>query len=162
MPDRPLHPEALAALAAQQLNALAQRVHSRLGLTLAAGADVRDYVAAQCSKEKGAEGLADCCERIFRALSEYCLQTDTKLSRHGGADRRAEGLQFALNGAAPADLFGLLPAAYTARWSRSAPSWMRWWGLPRSRSMCSVWQTIYRCSSAAQRRASRPQACPCT
>ena len=76
----PFTPEALAALAAQQLNALAQRVHSRLGLTLAAGAEVRDYVAAQCSKEKGAEGLADCCERIFRALSEYCLQTDTKLS----------------------------------------------------------------------------------
>ena len=76
----PFTPEALAALAAQQLNALAQRVHSRLGLTLTAGADVRDYVAAQCSKEKGAEGLADCCERIFRALSEYCLQTDTKLS----------------------------------------------------------------------------------
>ena len=41
-----------------------------------------------------------------------------------------------------------------ARWSRSAPSWMRWWGLPRSRSMCLVWQTIYRCSSAARRRAS--------
>lgn len=76
----PFTPEALAALAAQQLNALAQRVHSRLGLTLAAGAEVRDYVAAQCSKEKGAEGLADCCERIFRALSEYCLQTDAKLS----------------------------------------------------------------------------------
>ena len=85
----PFTPEALAALAAQQLNALAQRVHSRLGLTLTAGAEVRDYVAAQCSKEKGAEGLADCCERIFRALSEYCLQTEAV--RHGGADRRARG-----------------------------------------------------------------------
>ena len=109
----PFTPEALAALAAQQLNALAQRVHSRLGLTLAAGADVRDYVAAQCSKEKGAEGLADCCERIFRALSEYCLQTDTKLSGTVALTAAPEGLQFALNGAAPADLFGLLPAAYT-------------------------------------------------
>ena len=40
--------EALAALAAQQLNALAAKVKTRLGLTLSAGADVRDYVAAQC------------------------------------------------------------------------------------------------------------------
>ena len=109
----PFTPEALAALAAQQLNALAQRVHSRLGLTLAAGAEVRDYVAAQCSKEKGAEGLADCCERIFRALSEYCLQTDAKLSGTVALTAAPEGLQFALNGAAPADLFSLLPAAYT-------------------------------------------------
>ena len=109
----PFTPEALAALAAQQLNALAQRVHSRLGLTLAAGAEVRDYVAAQCSKEKGAEGLADCCERIFRALSEYCLQTDAKLSGTVSLTAAPEGLQFALNGATPADLFSLLPAAYT-------------------------------------------------
>ena len=109
----PFTPEALAALAAQQLNALAQRVHSRLGLTLAAGAEVRDYVAAQCSKEKGAEGLADCCERIFRALSEYCLQTDAKLSGTVALTAAPEGLQFALNGAAPADLFSLLPAVYT-------------------------------------------------
>ena len=109
----PFSPEALAALAAQQLNALAQRVHSRLGLTLTAGAEVRDYVAAQCSKEKGAEGLADCCERIFRALSEYCLQTDAKLSGTVALTAAPEGLQFALNGAAPADLFSLLPAAYT-------------------------------------------------
>ena len=60
----------LAALAAQQLNALAQKVTARLGLTLAAGADVRDYVAAQCTPQKGAAGLSGCCDRIFRALSE--------------------------------------------------------------------------------------------
>ena len=43
----------LAALAAQQLNALAQKVTARLGLTLAAGADVRDHVAAQCTTPEG-------------------------------------------------------------------------------------------------------------
>ena len=63
--------EDLAAMAAQELNALAQKVRTRLRLTLTAGADVRDYVAAQCSKEKGAAGLKLCCDRIFRALSEY-------------------------------------------------------------------------------------------
>ena len=71
--------EDLAALAAQQLNALAQKVTARLGLTLAAGVDVRDHVAAQCTPQKGAAGLSGCCDRIFRALSEYCLQTDKKL-----------------------------------------------------------------------------------
>ena len=93
--------EDLAAMAAQELNALAQKVRTRLGLTLTAGADVRDYVAAQCSKEKGAAGLKLCCDRIFRALSEYCLQTDTALTGTVALTAVPEGLQFALNGAAP-------------------------------------------------------------
>ena len=105
--------EDLAALAAQQLNALAQKVSARLGLTLAAGADVRDYVAAQCTPQKGAAGLADCCDRIFRALSEYCLQTDAKLSGTVTLTAAPEGMLFRLNGAADAPLFDLLPAAYT-------------------------------------------------
>lgn len=105
--------EDLAALAARQLNALAQKVKARLGLTLAAGADVRDYVAAQCSRQKGAAALEECCERIFRALSEYCLQTDKQLSGTVQLTAKPEGLLFALNDNAPADLFALLPAEYT-------------------------------------------------
>ena len=105
--------EDLAALAAQQLNALAQKVSARLGLTLAAGADVRDYVAAQCTPQKGAAGLADCCDRIFRALSEYCLQTDAKLSGTVTLTAAPEEMLFRLNDAADAPLFDLLPAAYT-------------------------------------------------
>ena len=105
--------EDLAALAAQQLNALAQKASARLGLTLAAGADVRDYVAAQCTPQKGAAGLADCCDRIFRALSEYCLQTDAKLSGTVTLTAAPEGMLFRLNDAADAPLFDLLPAAYT-------------------------------------------------
>ena len=101
----PFTREDLAALAAQELNTLARKTSTRLGLTLAAGADVRDYVAAQCSKEKGAAGLAACCDRIFRALSEYCLQTDAKLSGTVTLTATQDGLQFALNDAAPADLF---------------------------------------------------------
>ena len=88
----------LAALAAQQLNALAQKVTARLGLTLAAGADVRDYVAAQCTPQKGAAGLSGCCDRIFRALSEYCLQTDKPLTGTVSLNR---ALQAALNPPAP-------------------------------------------------------------
>ena len=105
--------EDLAALAAQQLNALAQKIRTRLGLTLSAGADVRDYVAAQCTAQKGAAGLAECCDRIFRALSEYCLRTDKTLSGTAALTARPEGLLFRLNDDADQPLFDLLPAAYT-------------------------------------------------
>ena len=105
--------EDLAALAAQQLNALAQKIRTWLGLTLSAGADVRDYVAAQCTAQKGAAGLAECCDRIFRALSEYCLRTDKTLSGTAALTARPEGLLFRLNDGPEEPLFDLLPAAYT-------------------------------------------------
>ena len=109
----PFAREDLAALAAQQLNALARKVQTRLGLTLSAGADVRDYVAARCTPEQGAAGLAACCDKIFRALSEYCLQTDKKLTGTVTLIARPDGIDFQLGNAAPARLFDLLPAAYT-------------------------------------------------
>ena len=105
--------EDLAALAAQQLNALAQKIRTRLGLTLSAGADVRDYVAAQCTTQKGAAGLSACTDRIFRALSEYCLQTDETLTGTVALTAGPEGVLFRLNDGADQPLFDLLPAAYT-------------------------------------------------
>ena len=105
--------EDLAALAAQQLNALAQKIRARLGLTLSAGADVRDYVAAQCTAQKGAAGLSACTDRIFRALSEYCLRTDETLTGTVTLTAGPEGVQFRLNDGADQPLFDLLPAAYT-------------------------------------------------
>ena len=105
--------EDLAALAAQQLNALAQKIRTRLGLTLSAGADVRDYVAAQCTAQKGAAGLSACTDRIFRALSEYCLRTDETLTGTVTLTARPEGLLFRLNDGPEEPLFDLLPAAYT-------------------------------------------------
>ena len=105
--------EDLAALAAQQLNALAQKIRTRLGLTLSAGADVRDYVAAQCTAQKGAAGLSACTDRIFRALSEYCLRTDETLTGTVTLTAGPEGVLFRLNNGADQPLFDLLPAAYT-------------------------------------------------
>jgi len=105
--------EDLATLAAQQLNALAQKIRTRLGLTLSAGADVRDYVAAQCTIQKGAAGLSACTDRIFRALSEYCLRTDETLTGTVTLTAGPEGVLFRLNDGADQPLFDLLPAAYT-------------------------------------------------
>ena len=109
----PFAREDLAALAAQQLNALARKVQTRLGLTLSAGADVRDHVAARCTPEQGAAGLAACCDKMFRALSEYCLQTDKKLTGTVTLTARPDGIDFQLGNAAPARLFDLLPTTYT-------------------------------------------------
>ena len=105
--------EDLAALAAQQLNGLAQKIRTRLGLTLSAGADVRDYVAAQCTAQKGAAGLSACTDRIFRALSEYCLRTDETLTGTVILTAGPEGVLFRLNDGADQPLSDLLPAAYT-------------------------------------------------
>ena len=105
--------EDLAALAAQQLNGLAQKIRTRLGLTLSAGADVRDYVAAQCTAQKGAAGLSACTDRIFRALSEYCLRTDETPTGTVTLTAGPEGVLFRLNDGADQPLFDLLPAAYT-------------------------------------------------
>lgn len=49
----------LAALAAQQLNALAQKIRTPAGADpFRRGRRVRDYVAAQCTTQKGAAGLS--------------------------------------------------------------------------------------------------------
>ncbi len=108
----PFAQEDLTALAAQQLNALAKKVSTRLGLTLAAGADVRDFVAEQCNKKQGAAGLSACCDRMFRALSEYCLQTDAALSGTVTLTMQEDSVRYSINGSVPAELFGLLPAEY--------------------------------------------------
>lgn len=58
-------------------------------------------------------GFRPRCDKIFRALSEYCLQTDATLTGTITLTAREDGLDFALNDAGPQKLFDLLPAAYT-------------------------------------------------
>ena len=53
----PLAPESRTALAAQQLNALAQRCKARLGLTLAVDPAVRDEAAACYSRQNGSKPI---------------------------------------------------------------------------------------------------------
>ena len=105
--------ESLTALAAQELNALAQKVSARLSLTLSAGADVRDWVAAQCSKREGAAGLSSACERIFRALSEYCLNCEGTAAKAVSVTIQNGKPFYAVDGGEARDLLALLPAEYT-------------------------------------------------
>jgi len=113
----PFAREDLAALAAQQLNTLAAKVKARLGLTLAAGADVRDYVADQCSPQQGVAGLTACCDRMFRALSEYCLQTDAALTGTVSLTAREGGIEpktYSFTGPRPTRLFSSFLISSTA------------------------------------------------
>ncbi len=106
-------PESLQRLAAQCLNRLAQRIRTRLNLQLRAGEDIRDWLSQQHNKAQGAGGLSTACDRIFRALSEYCLNQDAALS--GQVDlRMQDGVPcFSINGSEAKPLADLLPAAYT-------------------------------------------------
>ena len=69
-------PESLAAIAARELNHLAQRVKAQCGLVLAMGSDVRDLVAAQYGKTSGMTAMRDYVDSIYRAFAEYVLDAD--------------------------------------------------------------------------------------
>ena len=101
-----------ALLAARLLNELARRCARQLQLTLTAGEDVRDYVVSQHTGKLGAAALSGCCERIFRALSEYCLRQDSFQPGKAALDVRDGLLRFSINGSEPAPLADLLPAAW--------------------------------------------------
>ena len=106
-------PQDLQKLAAQSLNRLAQKVNSRLSVKLLAGADVRDWVAAQHNKAQGAGALVLACDQLFRALSEYCLNQDTALSGQVTLTIQNGSPYFALNDGQPQPLLDLLPTEYT-------------------------------------------------
>lgn len=110
----PFAADALAQIAATHLEALTAKATQHLGFALSADDDVRDYIAAQAHEASGANGILAVCDKIYRALSEYCLAQDalpegTMTLRVPSPD---DTLHFALGDADPAPLFALLPAEY--------------------------------------------------
>ena len=107
-------PEALAAVAARELNWLAQRVRKQCGLALAMGADVRDLLAAQYGKTTGMQAMRDYCETAYRALAEYVLDADEPpADGTPAALTAADGkLLLSVAGGEPFDLLALLPQQY--------------------------------------------------
>ena len=102
-------PEALAAVAARELNWLAQR-----GLALSMGADVRDLLAAQYGKTTGMQAMRDYCETAYRALAEYVLDAEEPPADGTPAVlTAADGkLLLSVKGGEPFDLLALLPQQY--------------------------------------------------
>ena len=107
-------PEALAAVAARELNWLAQRVRKQCGLALSMGADVRDLLAAQYGKTTGMQAMRDYCETAYRALAEYVLDAEEPPADGTPAVLTAvDGkLLLSVNGGEPFDLLALLPQQY--------------------------------------------------
>ena len=110
----PFTPESLAAIAARELNHLAQRVRAQCGLALTMGADVRDLVAGQYGKTSGMTAMREYVDGIYRALAEYVLDAET-VPAPGTAAKltvQARRLMAAVGGGEPFDLLALLPRQY--------------------------------------------------
>ena len=110
----PFTPESLAAIAARELNHLAQRVRALCGLALTMGADVRDLVAGQYGKTSGMTAMREYVDGIYRALAEYVLDAETVPAPGTAAKLTVqEGrLMAAVGGGEPFDLLALLPRQY--------------------------------------------------
>lgn len=110
----PFAPETLSAVAARELNELAQRVRKQCGLTLTMGGDVRDLLASQYGKTSGMQAMRDYCDTVYRAIAEYVLDADVLPADNTPALLTAQGnrLYMAVNGGTPLDLLALLPQQY--------------------------------------------------
>ena len=107
-------PESLAAIAARELNHLAQRIKAQCGLVLAMGSDVRDLVAAQYGKTSGMTAMRDYVDSIYRAFAEYVLDADDIPAAGTPAKLTVDGsrLMAAIGSGEPFDLLALLPRQY--------------------------------------------------
>ncbi len=111
---QPFTPEALAAVAARELNELAQRVRRQCGLALTMGSDVRDLLAAQYGKARGMQAMQDYCEALYKAIAEYLLDADSIPADGTPAllTVRDARVYMAVKGGEPMDLLALLPQQY--------------------------------------------------
>ncbi|MGN0983282.1 MAG: AAA family ATPase [Gemmiger sp.] len=111
---RPFTPESLHAIAARELNHLAQRVRKQCGLSLTMGADVRDLLAAQYGKTSGMQAMRDYADTVYRALAEYVLDAETTPAAGTKAALTVENghLMAAIGGGEAFDLLALLPQQY--------------------------------------------------
>lgn len=111
---QPFTPDALAAVAARELNYLAQRVRKQCGLALTMGSDVRDLLASQYGKTSGMQAMRDYGNTVYRAIAEYVLDADSVPADGTPALLSAQNnrLYMTVNGGEPLDLLALLPQQY--------------------------------------------------
>ena len=110
----PFTPESLQAIAARELNALAQKVKTQCRLTLTADGEVRNFLAAQYGRANGVDAIQEYAGDAFRAVAEYVLDHEEPLPE-GTALRLsvAHGrLMAAVGDGEPFDLLNLLPQQY--------------------------------------------------
>ena len=110
----PFTPEALSAVAARELNELAQRVRKQCGLRLTMDAGVGAPRAAPDGQTNGMQALHDYSETVYRAIAEYVLDAPATPRDGTPATLTAQNgrLMMAVDGAAALDLLALLPQQY--------------------------------------------------
>ena len=109
----PFTPETLTAIAARELNELAQRVRQNCGPALTMGADVRDLLAAQYGKTRGMDAVREYGETVYRAVAEYVLDREQPPAdgTPAGLAVRDGRLYMTVQGS-EMDLLALLPQQY--------------------------------------------------
>ena len=110
----PFTPESLQAIAARELNALAQKVKAQCRLTLTADGEVRNFLAAQYGRANGVDAIQEYAGDAFRAVVEYVLDHEEPLPE-GTALRLSvvhDRLMAAVGDGEPFDLLNLLPQQY--------------------------------------------------
>ena len=110
----PFTPESLNAIAARELNALAQKVRAQCGLALSADGAVRDHLAARYGRANGVDAIQEYADDAYRAIAEYVLDHEEPLPAGTAMRLTAAGgrLMAAVNGGEPFDLLNLLPQQY--------------------------------------------------
>ena len=110
----PFTPESLNAIAARELNALAQKVRTQCGLALSADSAVRDLFASRYGRAAGVDAIQEYAGDAFRAVVEYVLDHEEPLPAGTPVHLTVENgrLMASVQGGAPFDLLGLLPQRY--------------------------------------------------
>lgn len=106
-------PEALAAIAARELNELAANAKKRLSFKLSAGAEARDWLAGQYCKATGVQAIVTAAERVYKALAQYKLEEDPADNLPVALTVEDGTLMFTFGQAQPVGLAALLPTGYT-------------------------------------------------
>lgn len=110
----PLEEEHRQAAAKRALDQMLQKAGEKLGFQLTATPEVCRLAAGQYSAAKGMQPVMDWCDRCYKALSEYKLNTGAAAGMEGRLDVQENRLTLIPGTAQPVELLGLLPGVYTA------------------------------------------------
>lgn len=110
----PLTQEYCRQAAKRAVDQMLQKAQEKLGFKLAAAQDVYEKAAEQYSAAKGMQPVLDWCDRCYKALSEYKLNTGAPAGTTAQLELAQERLMLHCGMGQPVELMGLLPGAYTA------------------------------------------------